>query len=328
MRTHVLALTCLASVMASALATAQDAPDLGVGTERPPDPAVASAPAFAGTRLAVELMEPLGTTRGQLLTRGLFSDGDAVFTSETAWTAEGRFHFALTPNFGLTGALPFGFVSRAARKRVFIGNVMVGGAGGTHIDLVDPVSSPTPIRLRLGGGIEAYLPTAPSSNATTLAGVSLAAAMRGYEPQLFVPDLFSGRVRGQLSLSVGDLTAQAELSLVSGATIRGKTEGVFLIGGAMRASYLVTPLVEPFLELAGTTQVAGTGQIRPPFMITPGVRLHITPNFSPAVFLSANFVAAKALMFGIDLAAMATNLPSPKRRAVADEPDDFLGDDF
>ncbi|CAN0560047.1 unnamed protein product, partial [Laminaria digitata] len=109
------------------------------------------------------------------------------------------------------------FVSRTGRKRVFIGNVMVGGAGGTFVDLVDPVASPTPIRLRFGGGIDAYLPTAPSSNATTLAGVSLAAAMRGYEPQLFVPDLFSGRVRGQLSLSVGHLTAQAELSLVSGA---------------------------------------------------------------------------------------------------------------
>lgn len=279
---------------------------------------------FAGSRLAVEMLEPSGSSRGQLITRGIFSNGDAVFSSNTAFSMEARVHLALVERLGITGVFPVGIVSPSgAETKFFVGNIGVGLAGGTAIDLVDPVTSTIPMRLRLGGGVEGIFPSAPSGSESTVAAALLVAALRAYEPHLYVPKLFAGRIRGQAGLSLGNLTAQLELSLVPGAMLEG--DAVLLFGAAARASYEVTELVEPFLEMGATTQVAGTGQIRPPFMITPGVRFNISQSFRPAFFMSMNFVTANALMFGIDLAASMPRLDH-HRRAEADDPIDFLPD--
>jgi len=281
---------------------------------------------FAGTRLGVDLLEPLGTSRLQLVSRGIFSDGNSVFSSNAAWSMEARFHLALGEHFGITGVLPFGIVNPGAGEtKVFLGNIAIGAAGGGAIDLVDPVESPTPIRLRLGGATELYLPSAPTGSDVTVAAESLLAALRAYEPQLYVPNLLAVRARAHASLSVGNLTAQLELSFVPGALVKAQGDAVFLIGAAGRVAYEVTPVVEPFLEMGATTQVSGAGQIRPPFMLTPGVRLNVTNLLRPAFFMSVNFVSSKALMFGIDLAA-AMPKDELKTRGVADDPADFLPD--
>lgn len=313
---------CLAPALPAA---AQDPNDGWISETELEEQRRARSP-FAGSRLGVELSEPVGTSRVQIVSRGTFSDGASVFSSQAAWTAEGRFHLSLVEELGITGVLPMGVVAPGVGEtRVFIGNVGLGVAGGGSIDLVDPVSSDTPIRLRLGGGIDAYFPSAPTGNDTTVAAESLVAALRAYEPQLYVPGLLAFRARGQASFSFGNLTTQVEVNLVPGALVKDRGDAVFLVGAALRAAYEATPTLEPFLEMGATTQVAGAGQIRPPFMITPGVRLHLSPYFSPAFFMSVNFVAAEALMFGIDLAAAMPNRSVQEKRIQADDPEDFLG---
>lgn len=284
--------------------------------------------AYASTRLGIDLAEPDGASRLQFISRGIFSDGDAVVSSNAAWSAEARFHLAMNKRWGITGVLPFGIARTTADARIFFGNAALGAAGGGFIDLVDPLSTATPVRLRLGGGIDAYMPTAPTGSPFTVTSAALVAALRSYEPQLYVPNLTALRARGQAGLSVGPLTAQLELNVVPGILLDGDNEAIMLFGGAARAAYLIDGTWEPFLELAATTQVVGPGQIKPPFMITPGLRVHVSPTFKPAFFMSMNFVAAKAVIFGIDLAVASGLKRASEVRSGAQDPGDFLDDGF
>ncbi len=284
--------------------------------------------AYASTRLGIEIAEPDGASRLQFVSRGIFSDGDAVFSSNAAWSAEARFHLAMSKRWGLTGVVPFGIARTQAESRVFIGNLALGAAGGGFIDLVDPLSNAVPIRLRIGGGLDGYIPTAPNSSAFTLSSETLMAALRSYEPQLYVPNLTALRARAQVGLSVGPLTAQLELNVVPGILLDGVNEAVMLFGSAARVAYLFNGRWEPFFETAATPQVVGPGQIKPPLMITPGLRVHVSPTFKPAFFMSMNFIAAKAVIFGIDLAVASGLKRSADARAGAQDPTDFLDDGF
>ena len=91
-----------------------------------------------------------------------------------------------------------------------------------------------------------------------------------------------------------------------------------------RASYAVTEVVEPFLEVSATTQLAGGGDVAPPVMLTPGARFHFAEIFSPAIFVAMNFVVPEAVIIGVDLASAPGNRLDERRRAEAEAPDDFL----
>jgi hypothetical protein len=132
--------------------------------------------------------------------------------------------------------------------------------------------------------------------------------MRAAEPQLYVPQLLSFRGRGHVDLYLEPLFLGLDLGLVPGLTVGsgpGAESGfVLLFSAAARVSVDLGPVFEPFLEVAATTEVAGIGQIAPPFMVTPGLRFHIADFLDPAVFASFNFVAGNAVILGIDLAAV------------------------
>jgi len=69
-------------------------------------------------------------------------------------------------------------------------------------------------------------------------------------------------------------------------------------------TFEAAPSFEPYLEVGAATQLFGDGEIRPPLMITPGVRLHLADIFDPALFISINPIVAPAVIFGVDLATI------------------------
>jgi hypothetical protein len=268
-----------------------------------------------GHRLAVDTVDPLGTSRFQLLSRSLFAH-------QTATSLEGRFFISLVEGFGLNGALPFAVVDPpVGQAQAFIGNVSVGISGGGAFNLGgdDPLQ-PSP-RLGLSGGVDVYLPSAPQGAADPAA---LMAASRAYDPQLFLSGVFSVRTRAQVAFHSGGLRAHLELAAMPGVTTRGPTQGILLLGATARLSYAVAEVVEPFLEVSGSRQVAGGGDVAPPVMLTPGVRFHIADVFSPALFASVNFVVPEAVIFGVDLASAPGRTLEERRRAEAYEPEDVF----
>jgi hypothetical protein len=91
---------------------------------------------------------------------------------------------------------------------------------------------------------------------------------------------------------------------------------------AGRLAYVVTPELEPFLEMGSAIQLAGEndlGELSTPFLLTPGVRFHFF-GLDPAIFVSFNFEEASAIIFGIDLAGALR----PRRGEAGG--DDFFGD--
>ena len=77
-----------------------------------------------------------------------------------------------------------------------------------------------------------------------------------------------------------------------------------MIGATGRLSGRISEVFEPYVEVGCTPQVAGPGEIAPPFQVTPGLRLHIADLFDPAIFVSFNFIAPSAVIFGVDLASV------------------------
>lgn len=281
----------------------------------PPKPVVASG-------WSTDLVDPAGLTRMHLVARSTFTDGASVFSGASAWAIEAKAFINLTEGLALTAVLPFGAIlgRPGAPEELFLGNLGVG------VTLGVPLTSGEAPRLKLGFGVDALLPTASASDEPSV-GIarSTAAAIRAYEPQLFVPELLSFRLRGLTELRTDVLSAQVELGLVPGLTVNAEQDFVLLFSAAGRVSADLG-VAEPFLELGCATQVSGDGRIKPPFLVTPGLRLHIADTFDPALFVSFNFVESSAVIFGLDLAAAIRPSKGPKR-ARSEGADDFL-DDF
>lgn len=273
---------------------------------KPPQP---EAPTFSS-----ELLDPAGLSRFHLVTRATFSNGESVFSSGSAWSSEARAHLRITEGLALSGVLPIGFYrsSAGAIKKGFVGNIAVGIAGGKDIELSKAPDSSTD--LRLGAAIEVYLPSAPSGKELPdlLRTESFIASIRPYEPNLYLPRFLSFRTRVHADIVLGGLVAGGELGVTPGWTVEAPSQFALLFSGAARASFEATHNVEPYLEMSGATQIAGKGDIRPPFLVTPGVRFHIAEFLDPAFFVSFNFVTPSAIIFGLDIASAIRSTKVPR----------------
>lgn len=270
-----------------------------------------------------DFVDPAGMWRAHFVTRALFSDGERVFSGSTASAYEVRAHLRLAPGIALGAVIPFGVVTghQGVTRSVF-GNAALGFSLGG-----DPIQAGS-TWLRFAGGLEAYAPTSVSSDATTHA-LGFMAALRSYEPQLFIPRTVAVRLRGQGEVTVSVVSIAAELGLVPAGTLVSGDSGFFmLLEAAGRLTVAASKAVEPFVEAGGSVALGGVGELKPPFMITPGIRFHIADVFAPALFASFNFVEGSAVMFGIDLAFAARPSLEQRRRADLGRDDDFLGDDF
>lgn len=281
---------------------------------------VAVAPQAVVPTFSSELLDPEGFSRFHLVTRATFSDGDSVFSSASTWSAEARAHLRLADGLALSATIPIGVLRAGAVREGFLGNVALGVAGGLGF----PLSEGTGMELRIGGAIDVYLPTAPSPDSLDLARAEgTVAAIRSYEPQLYIPRLFSFRPRLYADVILGGFQAAVELGITPGWTVKAPSQNLILFSAAGRASYQIGPYVEPYLELGGSTQIAGDGDVAPPFLLTPGVRFHIAETLDPAIFLSFNFVTPSAVIIGVDIAG-AFRKRKPPRDQDLDDHDDFL----
>lgn len=267
--------------------------------------------------VSTDLLDPAGYTRFHLVTRGLFSDGQSVFSGASAWSYEARAHVRLTEGVAITGVLPVAFTTgrRDQGTEVGLGNVALGVTVGAEL-------SNLATGLRVAGGLDAYLPTSPALEVSGLAR-STVAAIRGYEMQLYLPRTVAGRLRGLAELRRDAFSVGLELGFVPLASLDRRQQGsALLVSATGRVSARASATVEPYLEVGGATQLSGDGELRPPLLVTPGVRLHLAEAFDPALFVSFNFVAAPAVLFGIDLASVVR----PSKRAADRESveDDFL----
>ncbi len=248
-----------------------------------------------------ELVDPIALTRFHLTTRG-------VFANKTAFALEGRAQLRITEGFALSATLPIAIGDSDGG----LGNLSAGATFATtfgdHATGVD-----------VGGGLDVYAPTA-----TANVGDGLVAALRAYEPMLYVQDLLSFRARGYFAYRTPDFHAALELGLVPGFYLEGSGDAVLLLSAAGRVGATLG-VFEPYLEVGAAPQIAGVGEIAPPLLVTPGVRLHIGEIFDPALFVSFNFATASAVIVGLDLAVVIR--PSERNRLEKSYDDDFL-DDF
>ncbi|MEQ9500915.1 MAG: hypothetical protein RIT81_28860 [Deltaproteobacteria bacterium] len=288
------ALPLLALVLATPPALAQTATvDATEAKKQPPRPAVG---------WSTELLDPIGLTRFHLTSRG-------IFASRTGFGVEAKVQFRVADGVALSATLPFAIDESDGT----VGNIAAGftwaGTSGDHAQGFD-----------FGGGLDVYLPVAGKN-----VGNGLIAALRAYEPMLYVPDLFSFRTRGYAAYRTPQFFAALELGLVPAFSLEGEGGTSFLLSAAGRVGATLGA-VEPFLEVAAAPQIAGDGEIAPPLLVTPGVRFHIADIFDPALFVSFNFVEASAIIVGLDLALAFR--PGEKDRLEKSYEDDFLDGGF
>lgn len=256
-------------------------------------------------------VDPDALTRFQLTSHGLFSDGKQVISGSSAWSFEARAQLRLTEGISLTAVVPVGFSAPSdGPLRFAFGNLSVGTSIGGHIYEAEGRL------LRIAGAFDTTIPTAPLPSSRAEAQGNVVAAMQSYEAQLYLPKLWTARLRGHVDLTIDMVTVEAELAIIPGVTWDGIARFVLLMGAAGRLSARLGSSVEPYLEASCAPQIVGPGQISPPFMVTPGVRLHIADAFDPAFFVSFNFVAPSAVMFGLDLATVLR--PSTKGDEIRD----------
>ena len=292
-----------------ALFAAQPAGETGDGiTAAPPREVVRS--------WATDMVDPAGLTRFHLTTHATFADATSAFSGDTTWAIEARGHVRLTPGVALSAVVPVGVTTRDDAYG-FFGNLALGlSVGGT-------VHSQDTLFVRLGGAFDVYLPTA-SGDPVRFFEHGAVAAVRAYEPMLYLPSSLSFRGRFSGEVDVGPLAVAAELGLTPSVSLAEDAKGFALLFGlASRVSVTVVPSFEPFLELSAVTQVAGDGELAPPGLLTPGVRLHLAEAFDPAIFVSFNFVAAHAVIIGLDLATVIRPAPETAKRRKLDR-DDFF----
>jgi hypothetical protein len=264
-----------------------------------------------------ELLDPEVVSRFHLVTRVTFGDGSSPFSSSSIWSYEARGHLRILDWLAAEAVIPIGFYNpEGDTSSGFIGNVSAGASAGFPLALGSS-------ELRVGAGLDFYLPTARTGDREVALGEAFGAAIRSYEPQLYIPSLFSVRARGTAQIEFDKLQLAVELGLIPAVTTRGDSDFLFLVSAAARASYDATPMIAPFLELGAARQIAGPGEIAPPFLVTPGVRFHVAELFDPAIFLSFNFVEPSAFLIGVDLATIARHTASESEENELGDPGDL-----
>lgn len=255
--------------------------------------------------ISSELLDPQGLSRFHLVSRAAFSDSNALTAKVQTWSWEARANIRIVRGISLAAVAPFGLLVPGPGQvnKFFFGNLSVGVAGGGQL-LLGGADQPA---IAIGGGLDIYAPTAPQAERAqedpALTGAELAvASMRSYEPQLYLPNLMSFRTRALGRLRIAFFTAELELGLTPGFTLDSRSEFIMFLSSALRTAVQPIREIEPYLELGGALQVAGDKIVRPPFLITPGVRFHLFDTIDPALFLSFNFVHGSAIIFGVDIA--------------------------
>ena len=218
---------------------------------------------------------------------------------------EARLFAPATDDLTVTITLPLGIYDPGVPelRRAFFGNAAVGVVSGRRLRLAMSAAPAASVTVDVGGSFELHVPSAPRARPGPLATtMTLMAAMRGYDVQLYLPRMFSGRVRGFAAARFDALRVSAELSVTPGTTVGQGSSRALIAGGAVWASYGLTSGIVPFIELAGAAELLGAVDVQSPFTVTPGVRLHIAEAFDPAVFVSFNFDRDRAIVVGLDLA--------------------------
>lgn len=291
-----------------------------------PSSAVERAEEIEGPKAVIsawstDLVDPAGLTRVHLTTRAMFSDGKSAFAAGSAWSYEAHGSVRLTEGWAASAMIPLGMRLSAggAQTKTFFGNAGVGITGGGYL-----TNGPGPL-LRIAGGLDVFFPTAPEPTDLAAADAQgLIAAIRSYEPYLYVPKLLSFRLRAHSDVEIDIFTGELELGLIPAVTLSTRKDFVMLFSAAVRGSADVSETIEPYFEIACTPQIGGKGDISPPLLLTPGVRFHIADIFDPAIFFSFNFVEPSAIVFGVDLATVVR--PTKEERKVRDT-DEFLNFD-
>ena len=171
-----------------------------------------------------DLMDPTGGTRLHLTTRTTFSLPDELFSANSFWSFDLQAFLRIADNWSVNTALPFGLVAPESGTNQFVfGNLRIGTAGGFAIRLQPGHRDKRSARLRLGVGLDVYLPTAEATEAqSNLVGEVAIAAIRrlhSFEPELFVNDAMFFRLRGHAQLSFDVVILEAELGLSPGFTV-------------------------------------------------------------------------------------------------------------
>lgn len=250
--------------------------------------------------ISSELLDPNGLSRFHLVSRAVLTTDDQL------WSWEARANVRIIRGLSLAVTLPFALLvprSGSGDNQFFFGNFSVGVAGGGPV----LVGAPDDPAISIGGALDIYAPTAPEPQPVPedelLGRAQLAvASMRAYEPQLYLSNQMAFRARGLGRLRAGMLTGELELGLTPQFTLDSQSDFRILFSAAARVAVLPIRYVEPFVELGGSVEISGPGLLKPPFLITPGVRFHIADMLDPALFVSFNFVESSAVIFGIDLA--------------------------
>jgi len=263
------------------------------------EPAAVAPPPLEVRPWSTDLVDPAGMSRFHLITRAAFGDGRSANSGASAWSYEARAHVRLTEGVALSAVLPLGLVAGrgAEGAAFFLGNIGAGVTVGGNLTEADKQP-----RFRLAGGFDVYAPTS-SDDPINQDILSTVASVRSYETQLYISKALSFRLRGMGELQLDMLTLSLEVGFIPVVSLAKDADGfALLFGGIGRVSAAVTPFFEPYLEVGGATQMAGAGEVKPPLLITPGLRFHIAEVFDPALFVSINFVQASAVVVGIDLA--------------------------
>ena len=269
------------------------------------DHSLLELPSSSRPRVPFSQLDFLATPHFSFKARALLSGAGRLVARPSAWSLEGRLFAPATDDLTLAITLPLGLYDPGVPelRRAFFGNAAIGMVSGRQLQL--PLSSGATTRLPVdvGGSFELYVPSAPRRRPGPLnTTMTLMAAMRGYDVQLYLPRMFSARFRGFAAARFEALRVSAELSLVPGTTVGSGSGGTLFVGGSAWAGYEVTQNVVPFVEISGAVEAIGATDVEAPFTITPGVRLHVANAFDPALFVSLNFARDRVIVLGVDLA--------------------------
>lgn len=276
--------------------------------------------------LALELLDPRGQSRFHLISRASFDDGEKTFSQTSIWSFEARANIRIRPGLSLSATLPFGlWVPKPGQEKKFLlGNLSLGLAGGFRLLLGTATDRPAP-RLFFGGAFEVYAPTAPhpDDDPRMLMAEASIARSRAYEPQLYLSDRLWFRGRGLIGLEIWRVNAEAEIGIVPGIVLAKSSKLEMYVSAAGRLRVVLWPEVEPFIE-AGTALAIKNIEENTPFMLTPGIRFHLSNTFDPAIFASFSLSDGPSrILFGVDLAGALR--VSRSDGADARSTDEFLG---
>lgn len=270
--------------------------------------------------ISPDFLDPEARTRFHLTTRWTPAPNAALWSFELSGAIRVSNHVALTftAPFGLQiphRDAPF------LLQEGFFSNLSAGAAGGTAIRL----GSNSGARLTLGGALDVYAPTSPAEAYSGFGAGARArgepyrflAAARPLHPGLWALETVSGRVRVHGGISVSILDIDAELGLMPGVILDGGGAFVMHFGAGLRARVTPVSFLEPYLELYGTTRIAGAMAVddyqvlNGAALFTPGIRFHFL-GVSPAIFTHIQIGEGdvpETFTLGIDLAGADPDRP-------------------